>query len=150
MRLLKITGHELTPVLEEAQPAVSLEEWQADPAAHEGANALIIPNDVDVETLGDLSGFSVLVLQFPGFKDGRAYSQARIIRERLGYGGELRASGSVVRDQLLFMRRCGFTTFEVDDANVDGALEEFSLFYQTSADKAEPVWRQRARRAAAA
>ena len=57
----------------------------------------------------------MVALEFPKFNDGRAFSQARILRERYGYRGEIRATGKVVRDLLLFMHRCGFDAFETGD-----------------------------------
>ena len=66
-----------------------------------------------VAVADDLTRFPLIVLEFPKFNDGRAFSQARQLRERYGYCGELRASGQVLRDQLLFMARCGFDAFEI-------------------------------------
>lgn len=86
----------------------------------------------------DLKNFGVVVLHFPKFTDGRAYSQARLLRERHGYTGELRASGVVLRDQLLFMHRCGFDAFEVDAKEpvevMRKAMAEFDHFYQPTGD----------------
>ncbi len=100
----------------------------------------------------DLSGFSTIILDFPAFKDGRAYSQARLLRERYGYSGEIRARGDILRDQLLFMARCGFDAFEYqgDVASAEAAMREFSFAYQSAADQAAPVWRRRLSKAAAA
>lgn len=72
------------------------------------APALSLDNTADVHDL-PLDGLSVIELRFPKFTDGRAYSQARILRRR-GYTGELRASGDVLVDQLAQMQRCGFTS----------------------------------------
>ena len=60
---------------------------------------------------GDLDRLAVIALEFPKFNDGRAFSQARLLRERFGYRGEIRATGKVVRDLLLFMHRCGFDAY---------------------------------------
>lgn len=147
MPLLKFNGDRLYPAVEEAGHEVTLEEWRANPHAHTEATALVIPNDVSIDDLEpDVSGFSTIILQFPAFKDGRAYSQARLLRERFHYRGEIRARGDVLRDQVLFMRRCGFDAFELTSASVDGvgdALAEFSFAYQPAADGAVPVWRRR-------
>ena len=72
------------------------------------------------ELNGDVHRFALIVLNFPKFSDGRAYSQARVLREHLGYQGELRATGQVLRDQLLYMHRAGFDAFEINrpDAEV--------------------------------
>ncbi|MEM8771981.1 MAG: DUF934 domain-containing protein [Pseudomonadota bacterium] len=154
MRLLKFSGARLFPAVEEAQTETSLEEWRDNPQAHADATALVVPNDASIDDLGaDASGFSTIILNFPAFKDGRAYSQARLLRDRFGYAGEIRARGDVLRDQLLFMRRCGFDAFEFAGANADeadAALEEFSFVYQSASDESAPVWRQRQSRAAAA
>ncbi len=90
------------------------------------------------EAAGDLDRFSLVALEFPKFADGRAYSYARLLRERHGYTGELRAVGQVLRDQLLFMQRCGFDAFEVADHRaLDGwqaAFAEVGVFYQPAGD----------------
>lgn len=83
---------------------------------------------------------------FPTFRDGRGYSAARILREA-GYGGELRAAGDVLVDQIAFMRRCGFDSFapeaELDAAALRRALERYEHHYQPAADAAVPAWRLR-------
>ncbi len=154
MPLLKFSGSELAPALEEPLQEVALDDWRNNPQAHAEAAALIISNDARLEGVaGDLSGFSVIILEFPTFKDGRAYSQARLLRERFGFAGEIRARGEVLRDQIAFMARCGFTAFELsgDDAiGATAALAEFSFAYQVAADRIEPVWRRRLARLAAA
>ena len=77
-------------------------------------------------------------LVFPSFRDGRAYSQARLLRERHGFEGELRATGQVLRDQFLFMLRAGFDAFEViKDADAEAfaqASRRYSVFYQPTGD----------------
>jgi uncharacterized protein (DUF934 family) len=87
-------------------------------------------------------------LVVPKFKDGRAYSQARLLRERHGFRGELRATGDVLRDQFQFLLRAGFDAFEVKkpaDAKVFAqAAARFSVFYQPSADGRPPALRRRA------
>ncbi len=87
---------------------------------------------------GDVDRLAVIALEFPLFRDGRAYSKARILRDQLGYRGELRAVGNVLRDQFLFMDRCGFDAYEVADAAAAEAwqteLERFSVFYQRASD----------------
>ncbi len=154
MKLLKFNAGRLVPALEEPPVEVSLEDWRANPQAHAGATALKISNAAPLDEIaGDLSGFSVVILAFPGFKDGRAYSQARLLRERFGYTGEVRARGEILRDQIFFMARCGFDAFEFSGADADSAaaaLKDFSHFYQAAADGAAPVWRRRLARAAAA
>lgn len=152
MKLLKLSHGRISPALEELLQEVSLDEWRDNPQAHADATALVIPNDASVADIAqDISGFDVIILDFPMFKDGRAYSQARLIRERVGYTGEIRARGGVLRDQLLFMVRCGFSAFEFGDADAaDTALREFTFAYQPAADTAAPIWRQRLAHARAA
>lgn len=90
------------------------------------------------QVAADLERFPVVALEFPKFADGRAYSYARLLRERYGYTGEIRAVGEVLRDQLAFMHRSGFDAFEVaDDRALDGwqaALAEIGVFYQPAGD----------------
>lgn len=154
MKLLKLARGRLPPALEGPLSEVALEEWRRNPQGHADAEALVVSNDSALDDIADdLSAFSVIVLEFPAFKDGRAYSQARLLRERYKFAGEIRARGEILRDQLLFMARCGFDAFEFsgDDAEAaEGALREFTYCYQAAADRAEPVWRRRLTRAAAA
>jgi uncharacterized protein (DUF934 family) len=91
-----------------------------------------------VELAPYLEGLALVGLVFPTFKDGRAFSQARLIRERYGFRGELRATGQVLRDQFLFMLRAGFDAFEVtkdaDAAAFAQAARRYSVFYQPTGD----------------
>ncbi|MDH3700167.1 MAG: DUF934 domain-containing protein [Alphaproteobacteria bacterium] len=91
----------------------------------------------------DLARFELIALEFPTFKDGRAYSQARLLRERYGFTGELRATGDVLRDQFLFLHRCGFDAFEVTAtggaADWEAALSEISVAYQPGTDDRTPA-----------
>jgi uncharacterized protein (DUF934 family) len=81
-----------------------------------------------------LDGLALIALQFPNFKDGRGYSQARLLRERYRFGGELRATGQILRDQFVFLIRAGFDALEVvkpADAEAFAAtLARYSVFYQ--------------------
>ncbi len=101
---------------------------------------------------GDLDRFSLIALEFPHFKDGRAYSYARLLRERYGFKGEIRAVGNVLRDQHQFMIRCGFDTFELRDgedaADWNKHAEAFSVFYQPATDRRATALELRHRRAA--
>jgi len=86
----------------------------------------------------DLSSLDVVALEFPAFRDGRAYSHARRLRERYGYAGEIRAVGDVLMEQIHFMLRTGFNAFELggDDPLGDfrAATEDFSVWYQPTGD----------------
>ncbi len=139
---------------EGASVIVGLERWQAERETLIKRNAplgLRLRSDQPPEDIAqDVERFQVIALEFPRFGDGRAYSYARLLRERYGYRGELRAVGNVLRDQALFMRRCGFDAFEVaEDSALEGwreALGEISVFYQPTADGRSPAHALRARR----
>ena len=100
---------------------------------------VIWPNNRDLDDLLPfLDRLAVVALVFPTFRDGRAYSQARLLRERYGYQGELRATGQVLRDQFVFMLRAGFDAFEVrkeSDAEAFAlTAKRYSVFYQPTGD----------------
>ena len=102
-------------------------------------NVLQLANDADplaIEVC--LDDVDRIDLDFPKFTDGRAFSQARILRDKLGYRGELRAVGTILRDQYLYMTRCGIDSVELpEDKPIDGylaALREFSAWYQPASD----------------
>jgi uncharacterized protein (DUF934 family) len=104
-----------------------------------GQTGVIWPNDRAVDELVPwLDRLAVIALVFPSFRDGRAYSQARLLRERFLYRGELRATGQVLRDQFLFMLRAGFDAFEVKKASDADAFaataKRYSVFYQPTGD----------------
>lgn len=95
------------------------------------------------EIVSDLKHFSVIALAFKTFRDGRAYSNARRLRERYGYRGELRAIGNVLPDQYLFMLRCGFDALEVKkgetEAEWQNAINAISTAYQPAATDDKPM-----------
>jgi uncharacterized protein (DUF934 family) len=95
----------------------------------------------------DLGHFALIAINFPKFADGRAYSTARLLRERYGYTGELRAIGDVLQDQLYFMKRCGFDAYAVradkDIATALAGLNDFPESYQAAADQPQPLFRRR-------
>jgi uncharacterized protein (DUF934 family) len=120
----------------------------AEALAARGDVGVIWPNNRDIAELAPYLGrLAAVALVFPAFKDGRAYSQARILREQLKYRGELRATGQVLRDQFLFMQRAGFNTFEVkkdsDATAFAETLKRYSVFYQPTGDGRITVFRQR-------
>jgi uncharacterized protein (DUF934 family) len=120
----------------------------AEFAARQGETGVIWPNNRDIDDLAPhLDKLSLVALVFPKFQDGRAYSQARILRERLGFRGELRATGQVLRDQFVLMLRAGFDAFEVKkdaDAKVFPAVtKRYSVFYQPTGDGRLTAFRQR-------
>jgi len=99
------------------------------------------------DIVDDLKYFQVIALDFPAFTDGRHFSSARLLRERYGYQGEIRAIGDVLRDQLFFMQRCGFDAFAVrpdrDPYDALKGLSDFSVTYQTGVDQPLPLFRRR-------
>ena len=121
---------------------VSAARFLEDPEAllrRVGRTGVIWPNNRDVDDLVPyLERLAVIGLIFPTFRVGRAYSQARLLRERHGYDGELRATGQVLRDQFVFMSRAGFDAFEVKkEADADAfaeTMKRYSVFYQPTGD----------------
>lgn len=89
----------------------------------------------------------VLAINFPKFIDGRGYSIARFVRERLGYENDLRAIGDVLLDQLFFYKRCGFSSFllrdEIETERALAAFQDFSEVYQAANDQPQPLFRRR-------
>ncbi|PAY09739.1 MULTISPECIES: DUF934 domain-containing protein [Bradyrhizobium] len=121
---------------------VTAERFLADPEAllrRAGKVGVIWPNNRNLDELvPHLDRLATVALVFPTFRDGRAYSQARLLRERYGYDGELRATGQILRDQFVFMTRAGFDAFEVKkDADADAfaqTMKRYSVFYQPTGD----------------
>lgn len=130
---------------------VTAARYLADHAAfarRETPTGVIWPNNRSVAELAPhLDRLTVVALEFPKFRDGRAYSQARLLRERYQYRGELRATGEVLRDQFLFLARAGFDAFEVTkEADADAfaaAIERFSVVYQPGTDQQLSAFRRR-------
>jgi uncharacterized protein (DUF934 family) len=120
---------------------VSFQAWRNEPdtwIARGTPLGVILAAADRVEQLApDLKHFSLVGAEFSGPAEGRGYSQARILRERWQFQGELRAVGYVRRDQLFFLARCGFNSFELPDSDIDMAYSAFSTFsaaYQPSND----------------
>ena len=116
--------------------------------ARQGQTGVWIDSHEEVEDLGsDASKFAVVAVNFPAFTDGRGFSTGRLLRERYGYQGELRAFGDVFKDLLYFMLRCGFNAFVVsEDKDIDEALKglnDFSDAYQVAVDQKVPLFRRR-------
>ncbi|WP_316188036.1 MULTISPECIES: DUF934 domain-containing protein [unclassified Bradyrhizobium] len=104
-----------------------------------GKLGVIWPNNRDVDDLVPyLDRLALVALVFPSFRDGRAYTQARLLRERYGFRGELRATGQVLRDQFVFMLRAGFDAFDVkkqaDAEAFTETVKRYSVFYQPTGD----------------
>ncbi|CAN5839517.1 DUF934 domain-containing protein [soil metagenome] len=107
------------------------------------------PAEQAKELSGDIALFPLLAVDFPKFSDGRGYSTAYNLRARLGYTGELRAIGDVLRDQLFYMQRVGFNAFATrEDRNIQDAIKgltDFSEKYQPSWDEKNPLFRREER-----
>ena len=142
----KIVGDPFTHVADGAElpqgcVLVSAASFLEDPEAllKRGKVGVIWPNSRDVDDLVPyLDRLAAVALVFPTFRDGRAYSQARLLRERYGYRGELRATGQVLRDQFVFMLRAGFDAFDVkkpaDAEAFAQTVQRYSVFYQPTGD----------------
>ena len=120
-------------------PAVTVDSF----AEQSNAGAVRIePGDDTRELLPHLGHVTRVEINFPSFTDGRGYSAAQILREA-GYTGEIRAIGNVLRDQYLFMLRCGFDALEVKEGETEKdwqkATKAFSVFFQPAADDQETV-----------
>jgi uncharacterized protein (DUF934 family) len=130
---------------------VSLARYRSE-GAHLAAPARklgvrLTPAEAPEDLAGAVGDLAVIALEFPRFRDGRPYSAARLLRERLGFGGELRAVGDVLVEQALFMIRCGFDAFEPADASGPAAwthaAHRFRHVYQRAADGREPAFAER-------
>jgi uncharacterized protein (DUF934 family) len=121
--------------------------------ARDGSLGVLWPNNKRVAELKPWLGHLALIaLEFPKFRDGRAYSQARLLREQYGFRGTLRATGDVLRDQFQFLVRAGFDSFDVkkpaDAAAFAKSVSRFSVVYQPGADGSQWALRRRLQTAA--
>ena len=134
------TGQEKIPA--RGPVLVDFEQWQAhreqllQRAAPVGVK---LRSDQTPELIAaDLSSLAIVALEFPVFRDGRAYSYARLLREQYGFSGEIRAVGDVLLEQLHFMERTGFDAFELQSDDPLGDLQiasaDFDVWYQPAAD----------------
>jgi len=130
------------PLPGEGPILIGLARWQEERGLIEPRNTPIgvrlKPAEAVDQLAGDLDRLALVVLEFPKFNDGRAFSQARLLRQRYGYKGEIRATGRVLRDQLLFMHRSGFDAYEVGEEITPeilaAAIASISFVYQPAAD----------------
>jgi uncharacterized protein (DUF934 family) len=143
VRLLEVSAHPDLIV-----PLVLWQRRREALLARGGRLGLRLAPDEGPEAVAqDLACFALIALEFPEFTDGRGYSTARLLRERHGFEGELRAIGDVQRDQLLNLQRCGFDSFALrDDQDPVAALDafkEFAVRYQGDALDPRPLFRRR-------
>ena len=132
-----------------AQRLLTPEQWHAVRAGWPATLpvGLLLPNDADVEALeADLPRLALIALQFPKWTDGRAYSQARLLRSRLRYAGELRATGEVLVDMLPLLQRTGFDAvlLRTDQSleSAQRALRFFAGHYQGDVHESRPLYRR--------
>ncbi len=135
----------------DADALVSLADWLAHRDAWRARGGrlgvALEPADDPLALSDDLDCLALVTVNFPAFTDGRGYSTARLLRERVGYAGQLRAVGDVFKDQLFYLSRVGFDAFllregeTADDALA--ALDTFSEAYQASVERPEPLFRRR-------
>jgi uncharacterized protein (DUF934 family) len=120
---------------------VTLAQWQMEPdtwlARGTPLGLALSPAHQVAQIAPDLGNFALIAAEFSGPAEGRGYTQARQLREQWAFTGELRATGYVRRDQLFFMARCGFNSFELPDTDIEDAYSAFSTFsaaYQPAND----------------
>jgi uncharacterized protein (DUF934 family) len=139
------------PPLPEGDVIVPLAAWLRARARllerRSGVGVWLAGDDDPADIAQDFVHLAVIAVRFPKFVDGRGYSVGRLLRERHGWRGELRAIGDVQRDQLLYLARCGFDAFALRDGeDVDTALaafDDFSESYQAAVDQTVPLFRRR-------
>ena len=140
--LAETEGHGATAEGHRAAPLIiPFERWLAERdgwMAYAGRLGVVLLPAHKVDLLAAaVARFELIAAEFPGPSDGRGYTQGRLLRERWSFRGELRAAGYVRRDQLFFLARCGFNSFELPDNELDTATSAFSTFsaeYQPSND----------------
>ena len=117
----------------------------------DGLKTLQIANDADLAALaaeGALDGVERVELQFPKFTDGRAFSQAVLLRRRHGFAGDIRATGDVLIDQLVQMHRSGFSSAVlaegIDPAAAERQFARYRAFYQGDAQEPHPLFAREA------
>jgi uncharacterized protein (DUF934 family) len=128
-------AEELPP---EGKVILSVPQWQAIRAhvSRDISLGVLIAPGQDLQAIApDLSRFALIAVAFPKFTDGRGYSHARQLRGTYGFAGELRATGEILFDQLQFLTRCGFDSFDISDVATIRLLEvgrrpRLAIFYQ--------------------
>jgi uncharacterized protein (DUF934 family) len=151
-QLLKAAADGSVAVPPDGDVIVPLAAWRAQRdalTARGGRLGVWLDSNEDPALIAaDLKFFAVVAVNFPAFTDGRGYSIGRLLRERFGWRGELRAIGDVLRDQLFYLAQCGFDAFALragQDAQAAlAAFADFSDAYQTSVERPQPLFRRRA------
>lgn len=133
---------------EEAGPhaIVSLERWNRDREALPSPAGVVLRSSESPTAVEGLERAALVAVDFPAFTDGRGYTSARLLRSRLGYKGEIRAVGDVMREEMFLMHRCGIDSFAVKAGKpiekAAAALDDFSITYQAAADDERPLFRR--------
>jgi uncharacterized protein (DUF934 family) len=135
------------PIPADRPAIIPLARWKAERTALEGRNAplgvRLKSNELVGEILADLDRFALVAIEFPKFRDGRGFSTGRLLRERHGYGGEIRAVGHVIPDQYQMLTRCGFDTVEAPEGtNLESwkhALTELTVAFQAGVGEDQPL-----------
>ncbi|HYC35140.1 MAG TPA: DUF934 domain-containing protein [Usitatibacter sp.] len=129
-------------------PLANLREARERQGADATIGVWLAPGDDPARLAGDLDHVGVIAIHFPKLTDGRGYSTAASLRRRYGYRGELRAFGDIGRDQLYYLRRCGFCAFSLaphhDPEAALPSLDTFTVRYQAAIDEPLPLFRRRA------
>lgn len=130
-----------------AQSAASPSEEREEPRQEQGEVLRLEPTDDPASVADRLGRVARVEVNFPKFGDGRGYSIAKLLRERYGYKGELRAVGEVVRDHLYYMENVGFDAFLLregeDPIEALTGFDDFSEAYQATATRPVPLFRRR-------
>lgn len=137
-----LRGRDLTEICPSESVLLSLAEWRLQGSAaasrFERVGIALAPDEAVEEIAEALANLELVTLHFPKFNDGRAFSQARLLRERLGFGGEIRATGHVIRDLFLFLQRSGFDAVAVTDTRALtpwlAARRRYTGYYQPALD----------------
>lgn len=130
---------------------VPFDQWESiseQLANYDGRVGVIIEGNAEVEEIIEpLLNLPLIAINFPKFADGRAFSSARLLRDRYQYSGEIRAVGGFMRDQLFLLQRCGFNAFKFNDdidlTEASKSLQDFSETYQVGVDQNNPLFRRR-------
>ncbi|MFT6387752.1 MAG: hypothetical protein ACJAUP_001124 [Cellvibrionaceae bacterium] len=133
----------------EGQTIVPLELWRSQSELKARSDIGVwLNNDSDLSLVAEeLITLPIIAINFPIFMDGRGFSLARLLRERYGYQGEIRAIGHIIRDQLCYLKRCGFNAFTFDESvdinSAVASLNDFTEAYQTSVDMPQPLFKRK-------
>ncbi len=134
--------HGRIAALHDLSALVPLAHWQGE------QGVLVRTDDSLDDVVAKIHLLSVIAIEFPQFTDGRGYSMARLLRERHGFKGEIRAVGEVLRDNLFYLSRCGFDSFVLssptEPSKAIESLSAFSEAYQASVERPQPLFRRRA------